>query len=140
MDAPKVVHAVEIASLPELVWVALTDAEVTGRYRDRRTVADWERGGVWRQQRRDGTADFLGTILEIDRPRRFVHTWARPGETGAAERTSVVEVDIALSGLRVRVTVTHRDLPDDQLDEAARIWTRLLTDLRTYLESGLPLD
>ncbi|MCX4092634.1 SRPBCC domain-containing protein [Nocardia sp. alder85J] len=139
MDAPKVVHAVDIASLPELVWVALTDADLTARYRDRRTVAEWERGGIWRQVRRDGTADFLGTLLEVDPPRRFVHTWARPSEAGTAERTSVVAVDIAFSGPRVRVTITHRDLPDDQVDEAARIWTGLLASLQTYLESGSSL-
>jgi hypothetical protein len=39
----------------------------------------------------------------------------------------------------VRLTLTHEDLPPDQAEGTGRGWAKVLSSLKTLLETGRPL-
>jgi uncharacterized protein YndB with AHSA1/START domain/DNA-binding transcriptional ArsR family regulator len=137
-DKPTFVYVTYIESTPELVWHALTDAELTARYWGHSNVSDWHVGSGWEHRRTDGSgiADVAGTVLESTPPTRLVTTWGAPGEEPppAPER---VTFDIEPYNDIVRLTVTHENLADEaQRDAAASGWSAVLSNLKSLLETG----
>jgi uncharacterized protein YndB with AHSA1/START domain len=139
-DKPKLVYITYIATTPDQVWRALTDPEQTIRYWNHRNVSGWARGDGWAHRREDGVDDVVGTILEVDPPRRLVHTWSSPNEVGEPDRESRVTYDIEQIGGLVKLTLVHEDLPTDHVDAVTGGWGLVLANLKTMLESGQPLD
>jgi uncharacterized protein YndB with AHSA1/START domain/DNA-binding transcriptional ArsR family regulator len=140
-DRPSYVYVTYIESTPEEVWRALTDPDLTAEYWGHRNVSDWEAGSTWEHRRADGSeiADVVGTVVESAPPTRLVTTWAEPGAE-KAETTSRVTFDIEPHGGIVRLTVTHEDLADEaERDEAAAGWAAVLSNLKSFLETGRPL-
>ncbi|MGH3313645.1 MAG: ArsR/SmtB family transcription factor [Streptomyces sp.] len=139
---PSFVYVVYIESTPERVWNALTDADATAAYWGHRNVSDWQAGSTWEHQRTDGTdtADVVGTVVESVPPRRLVTTWAEPHGDGTDE-PSQVSFDIEPYEQIVRLTVTHENLKDEaERAEAAQGWAAVLSNLKSYLETGSPLS
>lgn len=140
-----------IQSTPEAVWRALTDPAESTRYWAHRNVSDWRPGSAWAHRRADGSeiADIAGTVLESASPTRLVLTWANPVDgtpvAGLAQERgrggpSRVTVDIAGYRELSRLTITHDDLADDaERDALAAGWAAVLSNLKTYLETGHPL-
>ena len=140
MDKPKLVYVNYIATTPEQLWDALTDPELTARYWGHRNVSGWSKGDRWEHARLDGSgADVVGTIVEVDPPRRLVHTWALPAEADDPARYSRVTFDLKPVGDSVRLTLTHEDLPADQLATANEGWAFVLSSLKSFLETSRPL-
>lgn len=138
MDKPSYVYVTYIEATPERVWDALTDAEATAAYWGHSNLSDWREGSAWRHRRTDGSGvdDVVGTVVEASRPRRLVTTWADPAaadESGASR----VTFDIEPHGRIVRLTVTHEDLASrSELDEVGSGWPAVLSNLKSYLETG----
>ncbi|MEO3786033.1 metalloregulator ArsR/SmtB family transcription factor [Actinocorallia sp. B10E7] len=140
MDKPRLLYVTYIATTPELLWTALTDPEVTARYWEHRNVSGWAKGDRWEHVRlTDGGVDVVGTILEIDPPRRLSHDWASPADADVPARHSRVTFDLEPVGDAVRLTVTHEDLPADQYEGTAQGWAKVLSSLKSLLETGQPL-
>ncbi|MEU2869843.1 SRPBCC family protein [Streptomyces olivoreticuli] len=140
-DRPAFTYVTYIESAPESVWRALTDADLTAEYWGHSNVSDWEPGSAWEHRRTDGShaADVVGTVVESVPPRRLVTTWAEPGVQTAAG-PSRVTFGIEPYGEIVRLTVTHENLADEaERDAAARGWAAVLSNLKTFLETGRPL-
>ena len=140
-DKPTFVYVTYIESTPDRVWEALTDADLTATYWGHSNVSDWQTGSSWEHQRTDGTrvADVVGTIVESSPPTRLVFTWAGPDES-RADGPSSVTFDVEPYGEIVRVTVTHENLADDtERDAAAAGWAAVLSNLKSFLETGHPL-
>ncbi|MFC4493273.1 ArsR/SmtB family transcription factor [Streptomyces ovatisporus] len=141
-DKPSFVYVIYIESTPQKVWEALTDAEATAAYWGHSNVSDWQPGSSWEHRRTDGTgvADVVGTVVESDAPHRLVTTWADP-EAGPAQQPSRVTFDIRPYEQIVRLTVTHEDLQDEaDRAQAAQGWAAVLSNLKTFLETGSPLS
>lgn len=137
-EKPAFVYTTYIESTPERVWQALTDADLTARYWGHSNVSDWRVGSTWEHQRTDGTgiADVIGTVVEVDEPRRLVTTWADPADEPTDE-PSRVTFDIEPYGDIVRLTVTHENLADAAEREAASAgWAAVLSNLKSLLETG----
>jgi uncharacterized protein YndB with AHSA1/START domain/DNA-binding transcriptional ArsR family regulator len=134
-DRPDYVYVTYIESTPELVWAALTDADLTADYWGHRNVSDWQVGSRWEHQRTDGSgiADVVGEVLESRPPYRLVTTWAPPDGGEAAQ----VTFDIERYEEIVRLRVTHENLATEQ-DHAdvARGWPAVLSNLTTLLVTG----
>jgi uncharacterized protein YndB with AHSA1/START domain len=132
------VYVTYIEATPERVWDALTDAEASAAYWGHSNVSDWREGSAWSHRRTDGSGvdDVVGTVVEASRPRRLVTTWAEPGaadESGASR----VTFDIEPHGRIVRLTVTHEDLASrSELGEVGSGWPAVLSNLKSYLETG----
>lgn len=137
-DKPTFVYVTYIESTPETVWNALTDADLTAEYWGHSNVSDWQVGSNWEHQRTDGSgiADVVGEVVESVAPKRLVTTWADP-EDPSADGPSRVTFDIEPHGEIVRLTVTHENLAnEDELDEAARGWSAVLSNLKSFIETG----
>jgi uncharacterized protein YndB with AHSA1/START domain/DNA-binding transcriptional ArsR family regulator len=140
MDKAKLVYVTYIAATPDEVWAALSDPELTAQYWGHRNVSGWAVGDRWEHQRLgDGGADGAGTILEVDPPRRLTHSWGLAADAGNPERQSRVTFDIEPAGDVVRLTVTHEDLPADEADGTREGWAKVLSSLKSFLETGRPL-
>ncbi|WP_454320845.1 ArsR/SmtB family transcription factor [Streptomyces phaeoluteigriseus] len=139
---PAFAYATYIASTPERVWDALTDADLTAACWGHANVSDWRPGSRWEHVRTDGsgTADAVGTVLESERPTRLVITWAAPDDEGLPERHSRVTFGIRPHADIVRLTVVHEELPDeDALAEVSKGWPAVLSNLKSLLETGRTL-
>ncbi|MFF7635232.1 ArsR/SmtB family transcription factor [Kitasatospora sp. NPDC008050] len=138
---PEFVYTTYIEATPEKVWECLTDQEATAAYWGHRNVSDWQPGSLWEHQRLDGSgiADVVGTVVESNPPRRLVVTWASPDDR-SADGTSQVTFDLKPYGDTVRLTVTHVNLRDEVAHrQVAGGWPMVLSNLKTYAETGRPL-
>jgi DNA-binding transcriptional ArsR family regulator/uncharacterized protein YndB with AHSA1/START domain len=153
MTEPRFTYTTYIHTTPEQLWRALTDPAFTERYWGARLESDWQVGSpvTWHEQGAT-MLDAAQVVLESDPPRRLAYTWhtftpewaAAHGlgdellRTLAAERRSRVRFDIeqADDGL-VRLTVVHDDFEPGStvLQMVQDGWPRLLSDLKTLLES-----
>ncbi|WP_307624008.1 metalloregulator ArsR/SmtB family transcription factor [Streptomyces sp. V3I7] len=141
-DKPSFVYVTYIASTPEKVWAALTDADLTAVYWGHGNVSDWKPGSRWEHVRTDGSgiSDVVGTVVESEPPRRLVTTWVAPENEGQEDKYSRVTYDIQPHQDIVRLTVTHEDLRDE--GERAAVsggWPAVLSNLKSFLETGRPL-
>jgi uncharacterized protein YndB with AHSA1/START domain len=105
-------------------------------------ISDWKPGSPWTHKRTDpaGTVDIAGQVIESDRPRRLVLTWAKPADAGNPVKTSRVSFDLAPEewpgGPWVRLTVAHTELePDSEMFHSVSYgWPGLMSGLKTMLE------
>jgi uncharacterized protein YndB with AHSA1/START domain len=152
MRKPDYVYVTYIAATPEKVWQALVDTELMREWWvdpnagcARVNRSDWKPGSRWEHMRADGTGtvDIVGIVVEHTPPRRLVFTWARPTEAADESKHSRVAFDIEPYGNGlVRLTVTHDDLERDpkMLEGISGGWPKVLSNLKTFLESGSPLQ
>lgn len=139
--APDFVYVTYIGASPDIVWNALIDRDLTRAYWDHYNVSDWKKGSRWEHVRTDagGKVDLIGTVVEIDPPRRLVITWGSPDAEEA--RRSKVVFEIAPVGAEAKLTVTHSELEvgSEMLSGITRGWPQVLSNLKTLLETGKPL-
>ncbi|MBI2769838.1 MAG: SRPBCC family protein [Burkholderiales bacterium] len=150
-NKPSYVYVTYIATTPEKAWQALVDTEAMRAWWvdpaagcARINVSDWKPGSRWEHTRADGSGivDIVGKVLENAPPRRLAFTWARPPEEADASKHSTVAFDIEpYSDGLVRLTVTHDGLQDDpkMLEGISGGWPKVLSNLKTYLETGRAL-
>ncbi len=141
MSKPSFVYVTYIRATPEKVFDAITDRELTAQYWGHRNASDWKVGSAWEHRRIDGSdaVDIVGTVIENDRPRRLVISWASPGDAADREKTSRVVFDIeAYKADAVKLTVTHSELEPDSgmLRGISAGWPLVLSALKSFLETG----
>jgi uncharacterized protein YndB with AHSA1/START domain len=135
-----ILASVEIAAPTERVFQALTSAEIAnwwvkpGVFDTREWMGDVRIGGHWRATgfRVDGAPWTLeGEFLEIDPPRRLVHTWQTPGGPGTP---SVVTYLLEVIEGGTRLTLRHTGvLQPDACMGACMGWASCLTHLAMHL-------
>src|SRR5437660_1045108 len=112
LAAGLVVATVEIAAPPERVFRALASKEIVdwwgrpGVFNTKEWTGDVRVGGRWRASgiARGEPYALEGEFLEVDPPRRLVHTWKRAGTADPA--TTVTYVLEPLDG-GTRITLRH---------------------------------
>jgi uncharacterized protein YndB with AHSA1/START domain len=78
-----------------------------------------------------------GEVLEVDPPRRLVHTMtALWGDDVKREGSSRVTWDIEPVGDSCHLTVTHDQLREGANDQLYGGWMMILSGLKTWLETG----
>jgi len=139
-----------IAAGPAEVWQALTDPGQSAAWWAHRNVSDWRLGSPWEHRRLDGSAaDVAGIVLAADPPTRLALSWANPDDgtsvSGVARPAgdpgpSRVNIEITPYQAIVRLTVTHDGLASEaERDGLAEGWAAVLSNLKTFLETGRPL-
>ncbi|MDF2902159.1 MAG: hypothetical protein K0Q62_2218 [Phenylobacterium sp.] len=88
--APDFVYVVYIAANPDTVWNALMERDLTKAYWEHYNVSDWKQGSPWKHVRADenGEIDLVGTVIELDPPKRLVITWGLPSDPQDESRHS----------------------------------------------------
>ncbi len=138
MTAPENVYQVEIATTPERLWQAITDPEQTRKYYyGALSKSDWTVGSRWTSEGEDGEVYLEGEILEIDPPRRLVHTLhVVQDPAAAAEAPSRVEYEITQIGDRCRLTLIHTGRGPATIEYTSGGWETILGGLKELLETG----
>ena len=142
MASEKFVYVTYIASTPARVWKALTDGELTRQYWKHTNESDWKPGSKWKHVADDGqrTVRLVGQVVEVIPNRRLVLTWAEPAAAADAAGHSRVAIDLETVGEMVRLTVTHDELQPEMAQKIAAGWLRVLSSLKSLLETGRALD
>lgn len=142
MDKTRYVYVIYISSTPEKVWNALMDSRLTRQYWQHDNVSDWKPGSRWEHRQPDGGAvDLVGKVLESVPPHRLVISWADPSDEGRDDAYSRVAFEIERFKGVTRLTMTHDQLEpgSDMLAGITDGWPKVLSSLKTLLESGKPL-
>ena len=108
----RILASVEIAAPPERVFHALTTKEIVdwwvrpGVFDTKKWSGDVRVGGRWRASGHAHGQPYVleGEFLEVDPPRKLVHTWQRAGAPG--QRLIVTYLLEALDG-GTRITLRH---------------------------------
>lgn len=140
MSKSTFVYVTYIRSTPDKVFKALTDAEITRQYWGHENISDWKPGSGWKHRDpKSGAIRILGEVVESKPPERLVITWASPEN---ADKRSRVTFETETVADMVKLTVTHDDLEaGSEMDKGIRFgWPRVLSSLKSYLETGKPLD
>ena len=133
------VFEIYIKTTPERLWQALTDGELRSIYSfGVKVVSDWTPGSAYYGgHSAAGGPINEGENLEVDPPRRLVHTmvalWSDEVKSEGASRVTWQIEPVADS---CRLTVTHDQLPADANPQLYGGWPMILSGLKTLLETG----
>ena len=137
-DTMEKVYEIYIRTTPERLWEAITDPEIRRKYNFGAAVTSkWTPGSPIEMGPSAGGLIGEGTVLEVDPPRRLVHTMvALWSDEVRSEGESRVTWEIEPIEDSCRLTVVH-----DQLREGANAqlyggWPMILSGLKTWLETG----
>jgi len=143
---PTQVYQVFIKSTPEKIWEAITDPAFTTRYfHGSRVELRPVVGSPYRGMSPDGSQLWIdGEVMEVDPPRRLVHTWRAHYEPAMAEEEpSRVTWEITeRDGGMCLLTVVHDRLegaPKTAESVSGEGWMYVLSGLKTVLETGQSL-
>ena len=155
MQKPEFVYTTYINTTPERLWRALTEPAFTRRYWGLAFHTDWKVGSPMTMELEKGgvtIADPAQVVLESAPYKRLAYTWHTftPEwaeaygfsdeylSTVASERRSKVTFDIEPVEQMAKLTVLHDGFePGSTVFEGISAgWPRLLSDLKTLLESG----
>jgi len=142
-DKAQFVYVTYISTSPEKLWNALIYPEITKKYWHHVNVSDWKPGSKWehRSSDKERTLRLVGKVIESSAPRRLALTWAFPGDEAREEKHTRVTFDIEPYRDVVRLTVTHDRLEpgSEMLRGITEGWPKVLSSLKSLLESGRPL-
>ena len=100
-------------------------------------------GGAFKLLAPDGSTHVRGEVVEWSPPRRFVCPWGVKGMGDFGELPDcLVTYDIEPSGDAVKLTLTEAhswEVPPAILAGARTGWPRILSSLKSVLETGKPL-
>jgi len=136
------VYVTYIASTPEKVFEAITRPDIAKRYWAHENVSDWQAGSRWDHVNRNGESDVAGTVIETAPPHRLVVSWVNPSKFDDPAQHSRVTFDVVPYDNMVKLTVTHAELEagSAMANGVSRGWPMVLSSLKSYLETGQPLD
>ncbi|WP_375688071.1 SRPBCC family protein [Pseudooceanicola sp. LIPI14-2-Ac024] len=144
IEKTEFVYVTYIRATPEKVFAAITTPEMTARYWGHDNVSDWKVGSDWQHIRANEgrEVNLVGKVVEVDAPRRLVLSWANHSERDRPEKYSRVTFEITPFEDMVQLTVTHDELEKGSGMEAGitRGWPRVLSSLKSFLETGEPID
>jgi len=141
--ATKFVYTTYISTTPEKIWQAITRPEIARQYWVHQNVSDWKVGSKWEHVRGDdGSVMLAGKVIESVSPRKLVITWGEAADYPNEAKHTRVTFELEPIGEMVRLTVTHDDLKagSDMASSIANGWPRVLSSLKSLLETGKPLD
>jgi uncharacterized protein YndB with AHSA1/START domain len=137
-ESISVEREIAIAASPETVWELLVDPDQAIRWMGQEATFDARPGGGYRVGVIPGhTAS--GEFVEVDPPRRLVHTWGWEGEGAVPPGSSTVEYELVPSGEGTLLRFAHRNLPSaDAAESHAHGWDHYLERLEKVATGGDP--
>ena len=129
-----------IRTTPEDLWEAITDPAIRAKYNfGVAVISKWQPGARIELRHPLAVAPLLGEgeVLEVDAPRRLVHTF-RALWSEQVKAVGPSRVTWAIEPIRdsCRLVLTHDELEDRAHNEIYGGWPMILSGLKTWLESG----
>lgn len=126
------------------VWDALTTPEFTRKYwygTKMSSDGGWKKGARWKMEAPTKVTDD-GVVQESTRPTRLVLSWTNRmvpemEEEGASRCTFELEEKGGVTTLTVTHEIGHS--PSKLIDGVSWGWPRILSSLKSLLETGAPL-
>jgi uncharacterized protein YndB with AHSA1/START domain/DNA-binding transcriptional ArsR family regulator len=156
MEKPTFVYTTYITTTPQQLWQALTDPAFTSRYWGTAISTDWQVGSTMTWESRGVVvSDPEQVVLEAEPYRRLSYTWQTVTPEFAravgfsdeylarltAEPRSKVTFEIEPAAEMVKLTVVHEGFEPGSamLESISGGWPKVLSSLKTLLETGAPL-
>jgi uncharacterized protein YndB with AHSA1/START domain len=133
------VFEIYIKATPERLWEAITNPEIRAKYNFGAAVqSEWKVGARFEMGVPEPHLVLgEGTVLEVDPPRRLVHTMiAFFSDEAKAEGETRVTWDIEPVGDSCRLTLTHDQMRENANEQIYGGWPMILSGLKTWLETG----
>ena len=142
MTNPEFVYVTYIKSTPEKIWNAIINPEFARQYwGGNENVSDWKPGSKWVHITSDEERAIrvIGKVVESVPLKRLVLTWADPDNEADVSR---VTFEIEPIDDTVRLNVIHGDFKpgSDMVTKVSGGWPRVLSSLKSFLETGKALD
>jgi uncharacterized protein YndB with AHSA1/START domain len=136
MDKARHTYDFTIRTTTEALWAALTEPEQTRRYwHEALNRSAWTPGSRWTSESAKGELYLEGEILEVDPPRRLVHTFHVVHEVeAAADPPSLLTFTIQPVGDACQLTVVHSGTGPATEAYIEGGWEDILGGLKAYLE------
>jgi uncharacterized protein YndB with AHSA1/START domain len=138
------VQVVYIRTTPQKLWEAITRPELTRKYFHHTDFTSDLRVGSsveYLLPEKDGKreAAIRGTILEVEPPRRLVHTFSFPSHQDEPTR---VTYQLEPMGEVVKLTLTHEGFDGETktYKGITQGWAPILDSLKSLMETGKPLE
>jgi uncharacterized protein YndB with AHSA1/START domain/DNA-binding transcriptional ArsR family regulator len=139
MQNPTHVLEVFIRTTPDRLWQALTDGTMTRLYYFNATaVSTWEIDAPYTYAWPDGTLMLSGKVLDSVPPRKLVTTFQPHWSPDATP--SKVTYEISKDGPICKLTVIHEDLDPQSSRGILSGWNKILSSLKSLLETGEALQ
>ncbi len=136
------VYVTYIRAAPQKVWDALLKPEFTRLYFFGVTLdSDWKVGSPWKMTHPDGTVSDAGEVIENDPPKRLVLKWRNEFPNLKPEGFTRCSFDLSVDGDLTKLQIVHEAEMDNSKTIAAVSggWPKILSGLKTLLETGTPL-
>ncbi len=142
MSKTELVYTTYIKTTPEKLWKAITTPEFAKQYWGGMVnVSDWKEGSKWEHQDTGNSNEtkLVGEVKESKPGERLVLSWSAPDNI---ENASTVTFDIMTVEGGVRLDVVHSDLEigSGMHGGVSKGWPLVLSNMKTYLEGGEPMD
>jgi uncharacterized protein YndB with AHSA1/START domain len=142
---PKTVYVTYIDAPIEKVWQALIDPAFTRSYFFGFTIdIELRAGGAFRLLGPDGGTHVGGEVVEWSPPNWLCVTWRVAGMQDFSELPEcLVSYDIVQAGGSVQLTMMEShawDVPEGVLKGGQSGWPKILSSLKSLLETGRPLS
>ena len=142
MKQPTLVYTTFIRTTPKKLWAAITKPEFTRQYwAGVENVSEWKKGSKWEHVggEKEREVWITGKVLESDPPNRLVISWADPDDLADKSR---VTFEIEAIKNQVCLTVTHGNFKkgSTMAGKVSGGWPRVLSSMKSYLETGKGLD
>jgi uncharacterized protein YndB with AHSA1/START domain len=138
-------YEVVIAAPAAEVWAGIVESDRVERwFFDNSLSTDWAIGSPIHYLAHDGTVDIAGIITSYDEPNSWSMTfeahWSSDGTEKVAPAGEVTWTVTDEGGL-TRVCLDHTGIPGgfERAQEVAAGWPYLLSNLKTYVETGSPM-
>ncbi len=133
------VYEIFIKATPERLWDAIVNPEIRAKYNFGAAAnSEWKVGSpISVDVEKHGMHLADGEVLEVDPPRRLVHTMACDWDDDVrAEGVTRVTWAIEPVGDSCHLTVTHDQMREGANSQIFGGWPMILSGLKTWLESG----
>lgn len=144
MSKTEFVYTTYIKTTPDKLWSAITNPEFSRQYWVDGIVSDWKKGSKWQHIPGDSNdaCTMGGEVLESVPPKLLVITWADATDPGDVQQHSRVTFEIEQMGDMVRLNVIHGNLKpgSSMAGKVSAGWPRVLSSLKSLLETGVALD
>lgn len=127
MSRPIVVTR-RIEAPPDVVYSYLTESANWAKWQGKEATVDANPGGIFVLKMPNG-ATARGQFVELVPDEMVVFTWGWVDHPGVPPGSSTVKIEITADGEGSLVTLTHRDLPDEETGPHEIGWEHYLPRL-----------
>jgi len=135
------VYVTYIRTTPERLWSALTsDVEFMKQYWfGTHCESEWTAGSRWQMVSGSGELLDSGEIMEAEPPRRLVIRWRhqkRPELKSEGDSLCTMELEPIGAAVKLAITHTIEREPSKFIEAVSGGWPKIISNLKSLLESG----